>query len=108
MVSDSKQPDELTPDEERTLEEALVRLNEHAWGVAVGLLCGLSIFAATAILLLRGGPVVGPHLALLGVYLRGYEVTWTGAVVGLVYGLLLGYAAGWIIGALYNRLVKLG
>jgi hypothetical protein len=107
MASETRPKDELTAREQRALEETLVRLNEHAWGIAFGLLGGLAIFVATAILLLRGGQTVGPHLALLGVYLRGYEVTWTGAVIGLLYGLVLGYASGWVIGVLYNRLVRL-
>jgi hypothetical protein len=107
MASETPAKDALTDQEQRAIEQALVRLNGHAWGVALGLLAGLAIFVATAFLLLRGGPHVGPHLALLSVYLPGYQVTWTGAVIGLFYGLLLGYASGWAIGALYNRLVRL-
>lgn len=108
MASDRDGTERLTAEEERALEAVLVRLNERAWGLAFGLICGLGLFVATAILVVRGGTTVGPHLALLGIYLRGYEVTWTGAVVGLVYGLVLGYLAGWAVGAVYNRLVRLG
>jgi hypothetical protein len=108
MASERDEPERLTAEETQAVEAALVRLNERAWGLAFGLMCGLGLFAATAILVARGGATVGPHLSLLGVYLRGYEVTWTGAVVGLVYGLVLGYIAGWSVGALYNRLVRLG
>ena len=108
MASERDQPEPLTAEEARAVEAALVRLNERAWGLAFGLVCGLGLFVATAILVIRGGTKVGPHLALLGIYLRGYEVTWTGAVVGLVYGLVLGYIAGWAIGAVYNRLVRIG
>jgi hypothetical protein len=108
MASDPDAVDRLTPEEERAVEAALVRLNEHAWGLAFGLLCGLGLFVATAILVARGGATVGPHLALLGIYLRGYEVTWLGSIVGLAYGLVIGYVAGWTIGAVYNRLVRLG
>ncbi len=108
MASERDGSERLSAEEERRLEEALVRLNEHAWGIAFALLCGLGLFLATAILVIRGGDPVGPHLALLGIYLRGYEVTWGGAFVGLLYGLALGFATGWTIGALYNRLVRLG
>ena len=62
------------------------RLNARAWGVAMGLLCGLGLFLATNILLLKGGPVIGPRLALLGVYLPGYKVTFGGSLIGLGYG----------------------
>ena len=68
---------------------------------------GLGLFAATLLLVIRGGQTVGPHLGLLGIYLPGYEVTLMGAVLGLLYGLVIGYAAGFLVGALYNRLVKI-
>ena len=82
------------------------RLNARAWGVAMGLLCGLGLFLATNILLLKGGPVVGPRLALLGVYLPGYTVTFAGSLIGLGYGLVIGYAAGWLMGRVYNALAR--
>ena len=106
MASETR-PGGLTPDEERALDEALVRVNEHAWGIALGLLCGVGLFLATELLVLRGGAVVGPHLSLLGIYLPGYHVTWGGAFIGLAYGLALGYVTGLVIGAIYNRLVTL-
>ena len=108
MTSETPRQSDLTPAERRALETVIVRLNEHAWGSAFGLLAGLGLFVATAILVLRGGTTVGPHLALLGIYLRGYEVSWMGAFVGLLYGLGIGYVGGWLIGALYNRLVRIG
>ena len=40
--------------------------------------------------MLKGGPVVGPHLELLGQYLIGYRVTFGGSFVGLAYGFLAG------------------
>lgn len=106
MASDPEPSEQLTTEEQRRVARALVRLNEHGWGVAFALLAGLGLFTATLLLVIRGGETVGPHLGLLGIYLPGYEVTMTGAVLGLVYGLLLGYAAGFLVGALYNRLVR--
>lgn len=108
MTSERPRDEELTAVERRALETVMVRLNEHAWGLAFGLLFGLGLFLATAILVVRGGDTVGPHLGLLGIYLRGYDVSWAGAFVGLLYGVALGYVGGWVIGALYNRLVRLG
>ena len=105
-ASDPEPVEHFTPEEQHTVEKALVRLNEHGWGIAFGLLAGIGLFAATLTLVIRGGQTVGPHLGLLGIYLPGYEVTTTGAVIGLLYGLVLGYAGGFLVGALYNRLVR--
>ena len=85
-----------------------IRLNAHAWGIALGLLFGLGLFVATIILVLKGGPVVGPHLALLGAYLPGYRVTFAGSVVGMAYGAAIGYGAGWLLGSVYNALLHRG
>jgi hypothetical protein len=83
-----------------------LRLNARAWGIALGLLCGFGLLIATNILVLRGGPVVGPHLGLLGAYLPGYQVTFVGSLVGLGYGIVIGYCAGRLIGSVYNLLVR--
>jgi hypothetical protein len=85
---------------------SLARLNAKAWGVAVGLLAGLGLLAATWILVILDGPVVGPHLSLLGVFLPGYSVTWLGGLVGFVYAFVGGYAMGRLIGYLYNLQVS--
>lgn len=67
---------------------------------------GASLFLMTAWLLIKGGENVGAHLTLLGQYLAGYSVTWTGSFVGLFYGALLGGVTGWSIGYIYNRVVE--
>jgi hypothetical protein len=83
-----------------------LRLNARVWGIALGLLCGFGLLIATNILVLRGGPVVGPHLGLLGSYLPGYRVTFVGSLVGLGYGIVIGYCAGMLIGSVCNGLVR--
>jgi hypothetical protein len=84
----------------------LLRLNARAWGIAVGLIFGLGLFLATALLLIKGGTIIGPHLALLGEFLPGYRVTWGGAFIGFVYMFVIGYAVGRIIGWVYNSLAR--
>jgi hypothetical protein len=81
------------------------RVNGRAWGIGLGLLFGLGLLIATDILVLKGGRVVGPHLALLGSYLPGYRVSFGGSLLGFGYGMLIGYCAGRLMGAVYNRLV---
>ena len=91
--------------EEIALREVMLRLNARAWGIAIGLLLGGGLFVATNVLVLKGGPNVGPHLSLLGVYLPGYSVTFLGSLIGFVYLFVIGYAIGRVIGMVYNRMV---
>lgn len=86
----------------------IARLNARAWGVALGVLAGLALLAATWILVVLGGPVVGPRLGLLAVYLPGYAVTWWGGLVGFCYAFAIGYAGGWLVSAVYNRQLPAG
>ena len=94
----------LTPDEQQTLQKTLLRIHERGCGLAVGLLFGLVLFVSTNVLILRGGPVIGPHLGLLGVYFPGYRVSFLGSLVGFVYAFVIGYGAGRVIARTYNRL----
>ncbi|NNE35166.1 MAG: hypothetical protein HKN13_08025, partial [Rhodothermales bacterium] len=48
------------------------------------------------------GEVVGPNLVLLGQYLWGYSVTWSGAFVGLIEGAIGGFIIGFGIATLRN------
>jgi len=62
--------------EEEFIEMVFAKLDPLALGVAMGVVSGVAIFIATAILVIQGGPVVGPTLSLLGHFLYGFEVTW--------------------------------
>lgn len=84
----------------------LLRLNARAWGIAVGLISGIGLFAATIVLLIKGGPDVGAHLALLGALLPGYRVSVGGAFIGFGYLFVIGYAIGRVIGSVYNMLAR--
>jgi hypothetical protein len=94
----------MRPDE-IALNDALLRLNGRAWGIAVGLLFGGGLFLATNILVVKGGPNVGAHLGLLSVYLPGYSVSFIGSLIGFVYMFVIGYAVGRLIGIVYNRMI---
>ena len=92
----------LTSQESKAVKRTTLQLNAQAWGVSFGLLCGLGLFVATMLLLLKGGPNVGQHLQLLSVYLPGYRVTVAGAFLGFVYMFVVGYALGRVVGVVYN------
>ena len=83
----------------------LMRLNALFTGLAAGVLLGTGLFVATNWLLLKGGPVVGPHLRLLGEFFIGYDVSFVGSLVGFAYAFFIGLAAGAVIAWLYNVLV---
>ena len=84
------------------IEAVFARLDAVALGAAAGAVMGLGVFLATAILLLKGGPVVGPTLSLLSQYLIGYSVSWRGALVGLIEGGIVGFVLGSLTGWSWN------
>ena len=85
----------------------LMQLNATVQGVVVGLIAGLGIFIATNWLIIKGGPVVGPHLALLGQFFIGYRVTFVGSLIGFAYGFVLGFCVGYGVARAYNWLADL-
>jgi hypothetical protein len=89
------------------IQTRLLRLNAVVYGVVTGMLLALGLFVATNWLVFKGGVVVGPHLGLLGYFLPGYRVTFTGSLIGLGYGLGGGFVLGYVVAWLYNRLADL-
>jgi hypothetical protein len=89
--------------EERVLlSRAFARLDPVALSLAVGVVTGLALAAATAVLLLQGGSRVGLHLSRVGMFLPGYDVSWSGAVVGFFEGGALGCVVGLAVALLWN------
>ena len=90
-------------DELENLDQAVMRLNGRAWGIAMGLLFGGGLFVATNFLVLRGGQDVGAHLSLVSQFFPGYSVTFAGSFVGFAYASVTGFVAGWLASWIYNR-----
>jgi hypothetical protein len=88
-------------DEPRT---RILRLDATLSGITTGLTAGLGLFLATNWLVLKGGDPIGPHLALLAQFLPGYRVTFLGSLIGFAWAFVLGFATGWGVSRLYNRL----
>ena len=95
VTAAAKSPDEI-------IAEAFAKLDPLALGTAVGAVTGLGLFLATIILLIKGGPKVGATLSLLGQYLSGFEVTWSGAFIGLIEGGAFGFLLGYFLARLRN------
>jgi hypothetical protein len=87
----------------------LVRLNALLQGIVTGAVAGLGVFIATNWLLLHAqeGEVVGPHLALLGQFFIGYEVSFVGSLIGVAYGFATGFLVGYSVSYMYNSIVEL-
>src|ERR1051325_292084 len=82
---------------ELILERAVLKLNANILGIVLGIITGLAIFIATNFLIIKGGPVVGPHLALLRAFFPFYSVTFLGSLIGFFWGLISGYIVGFVI-----------
>ncbi|MCA9924924.1 MAG: hypothetical protein KC421_21260 [Anaerolineales bacterium] len=85
----------------------LVKLNGFVSGIVTGIIAGLGLFIITNFLVLKGGEVIGPHLALLGQFFWGYTVTFFGSLVGFAYGFVTGFIIGYAVALLYNWILKL-
>lgn len=83
----------------------ILRLDAVAQGVTTGVVAGVGVFVATNWLVLKGGAVVGPNLALLGQFFLGYRVTFVGSIVGFLWAFAYGFAAGYLVSRVYNWVV---
>lgn len=103
--------DVQTEHDEQEIEDLvlteLMSLNAIATGIIAGLMGGLGIWVATIFLVIKGGGVVGPHLALLNQYFIGYHVSFGGSFIGFGYGFVTCFLLGFAVAAMYNRLVDL-
>jgi protoporphyrinogen oxidase len=102
---------EIDPELEAALEGDLVlgKFDRLALGAAFGLICALAMFALTAVLLLKGpdGGPVGRNLSLLGQYFPGYHVSWSGSLIGAIYGGLVGLVGGYLFAVVTNLVTSL-
>jgi hypothetical protein len=87
---------------ERLLEVMLRRLNARVLGLTLGALAATALFAATNLLILRGGEHPGQLLARLSWYFPFYEVTFGGSFIGAFWAFVWGFLAGNIISYVYN------
>lgn len=99
--------DDLQNSEEELLIRAVARLSGNILGLVFGIIFAAVIFVATNWLVLKGGPMVGPHLSLLSQFFIGYSVTFIGSLVGMLYGFVAGYLAGLFIAWVYNSVARL-
>ncbi len=92
--------------EEELIQRAVIRLNAKFLGLVLGLLMGFGLFAATIILVIKGGPNPGEHLGLLSQFFPGYAITFPGSLIGFAYAFAVGFLMGAVIGVVYNKVAK--
>lgn len=94
-----------TDADKAVLMAAFARLDTVGMAIAMGSVLAMTLFAATAFLLLKGAPEgadIGTHLGLIGIYLPGYSVSWSGALVGAAYIWVIGAVLGFFLSVLWN------
>ncbi|HYN08756.1 MAG TPA: hypothetical protein VES67_15355 [Vicinamibacterales bacterium] len=84
----------------RVLAQAFAPVHKRALGVAVGLTIALFIFVFTAFHIIAKPTDVA--IDLLSQYFYGYTTTWRGAFIGVWWGFVSGFAAGWFLAFLRN------
>ncbi len=93
--------------ESEQIVQSLAKVDSLALGVALGTVFAVGIFLVTNLLILKGGEKIGPNLALLGQFFPGYNVTFGGSLLGLLYGFVSGFALGWLIAVIRNIIIKI-
>jgi len=98
---------EESPQIDVAIANTFFKIDRLSLGLATGIAAGCLLFAATLFLVLKGGEDMGANLRLLGQYLPGYSVTYTGCLLGLIYGFGGGFAVGWLYALLRNSVLFL-
>jgi hypothetical protein len=88
------------------LENAVLRLNGHSLGLALGSIAALGLLITTNWLVVRGTAHESVRAALLSQYLPGYAVSASGSILGAVDVFIVTYLFCWLLGAIYNGVVE--
>lgn len=89
------------------LENAVLTLNGHSLGLALGSIGALGLLITTNWLVVRGTAHESVHAELLSQYLPGYAVSTWGSILGAVEVFIVAYVFCVLLGAIYNRMVAL-
>ena len=85
---------EVTREVSQELDLTFTPLHKRCLGIAVGIVVGLLVFGVTLVHMLRAPGEPYP-LVLLQQYFIGYQVSFTGALIGLAWGFWVGFVIGW-------------
>ena len=82
----------------------LAPVHKVALGVAVGAISGVGIFVLTVFHVVLQ-PQDALDIGLLSHYFAGYTVSWVGALIGLFWGVTVGFVAGWFLAFVRNFVI---
>lgn len=88
------------------IARAVLRLDGHSLGVALGTVAAIGLLVTTNWLVVRGTAGESVHAALLGQYLPGYTVSASGSIVGAAEIFVVAYLACQMLARVYNRVAE--
>jgi hypothetical protein len=91
----------------RSAKLALARIHPAALGTSLGSVTGLWVAGVTLTTVFAGDDRVRHSVALIAQYWPGYRVSAVGAVCGLLYGFISGFAAGYCFASLRNAIIRI-
>ena len=104
---DTKDNQAVETEVDERLLKTVIRFNTLLTGIVMGFLGGVGLFFMTLLSLNRGLPNPGHYMNLLGVFMPGYEVSPTGAWIGLLWGGVIGAICGAVLYRLYARNLRI-
>ncbi len=84
---------------------AVGRLHPRAFGIASGIVAGIWMLLLTLSTYFFATMDARMFLGLLSQYLPGYRVTPPGALIGMAYGLIIGWVVAYLFAAARNGLI---
>ncbi|MDQ3215975.1 MAG: hypothetical protein M3P99_07880 [Pseudomonadota bacterium] len=81
-------------------------MSGNALGVALGALLALQLLLSTNWLVLRGTAANSPHASLLGQYLPGYTVSFSGSLIGAIEIFAVAFVLSHVLAAIYNFIAR--
>ena len=91
------------PDIPEEVRLALAPLHKRAFGLAVGLTFGATLFLLTGYAVVLPGEA--PLLFLFSNYFPGYEVSWAGAAVGFAWATFAFFVPAWFCAFVRNFVI---
>jgi protoporphyrinogen oxidase len=106
-VRETAGSDQVSEVVQRTLTRVFNKLDGVAFGLAAGMVTGLLLCLLTLLHAWTGPSPADRYLGLLAQYFPGYRVSPAGSLLGLGYGLAVGFVVGWLFAYARNAALAL-